>query len=98
MGFVLKCILSNHPIMRKRQPKECQVKKILFEYVIYCFYLGYVRNNLITHEEYKKCLFNETDMCHAQTRIGQKGHQLHTIETKKTSLSPFNDKRCKTKN
>jgi len=73
-------------------------KKISFEYVIYCFYLGYVRNNLITHEEYKKCLFNETDMCHAQTRIGQKGHQLHTIETKKTSLSPFNDKRYKTKN
>ena len=26
VGFVLKCILSNHPIMRKRRPKEYQVK------------------------------------------------------------------------
>ena len=52
-----------------------------------------MRNNLISHEDYKKCLFNEIDMCHAQTRIGQKGHQLNTIETHKTSLSPFNDKR-----
>ena len=52
-----------------------------------------MRNNLISHEDYKKCLFNEINMYHAQTRIGQKGHQLHTIETYKTSLSPFNDKR-----
>ena len=56
-----------------------------------------MRKNRISHEDYKKCLFNETDMCHSQTRIGQKEHQLHTIETKKTSLSPFNDKRYKTK-
>ena len=29
VGFVLKCILSNHPIMRKRQPKEYQVKNLI---------------------------------------------------------------------
>ena len=52
-----------------------------------------MRNNLITHEDYKACLFNETDMCHPQTRIGQKDHKLQTIETKKISLSPYNDKR-----
>ena len=34
-------------------------------------------------------------MSHVQTRIGQKDHQLITIKTKKTSLSPFNDKRYK---
>lgn len=54
-----------------------------------------MRNKLISHEDYKKCLFNETDMSHVQTRIGQKDHQLITIKTKKTSLSPFNDKRYK---
>ena len=53
----------------------------------------HVRKNHISHEDYKKCLFNETNLCHSQTRIGQKGHQLHTIETNKISLSPFNDKR-----
>ena len=57
-----------------------------------------MRKNRISHEDYKKCLFNETDLCHSQTRIGQKGHQLYTIETNKISLSPFNDKRCKLKN
>ena len=29
VGFVLKCILSNHPIMRKRQPKEYQVNNLI---------------------------------------------------------------------
>ena len=29
VGFVLKCILSNHPIMRRRQLKEYQVKNLL---------------------------------------------------------------------
>ena len=56
-------------------------------------YLGHVRNYLISHLDYKECLFAETDMCHSQVRIGQTDHQLQTIETKKISLSPYNDKR-----
>ena len=93
MGFAQRCILSNPLIMRKRQPKEYQVHNYIFKLEFNSFYLGHVRKNRISHEDYKKCLFNETDLCHSQTRIGQKGHQLYTIETNKISLSPFNDKR-----
>ena len=57
------------------------------------FYLGHVRNNCISHEDYKESLFTETERSHLQVRIGQKAHQLLTIATKKTSLSPYNDKR-----
>ena len=56
-------------------------------------FLGFVRANCISHDDYKKCLFNENEFSHTQIRIGHKDHQLQTIETKKTSLSPFNDKR-----
>ena len=31
VGFVLKCILSNHPIMRKRQPKEYLVNNYVLK-------------------------------------------------------------------
>ena len=32
-------------------------------------------------------------MMHKQTRIVQKEHELFTVDTKKISLSPFNDKK-----
>ena len=81
------------PNHEKKAAKGVSGLTISFELLTDCFHSGYVRKNLITHGDYKNCLFNESDMCHVQTRIGQKGHQLHTIETHKTSLSPFNDKR-----
>ena len=38
-------------------------------------------------------MFSAEQMMHKQTRIVQKEHELFTVETKKTSLSPFNDKK-----
>ena len=47
----------------------------------------------IRHEDYKTTLFSAEQMMHKQTRIVQKDHELFTVEAKKTSLSPFNDKK-----
>ena len=47
----------------------------------------------IRHEDYKTTLFSAEQMMHKQTRIVQKEHELFTVEAKKTSLSPFNDKK-----
>ena len=47
----------------------------------------------IRHGDYKATLFKEEQMMHKQTRITQKEHELFTVETKKISLSPFNDKK-----
>ena len=47
----------------------------------------------IGHEDYKTSLFFSSEqMTHKQTRIMQREHELYTVETKKTSLSPFSDK------
>ena len=47
----------------------------------------------IHHEDFKRTLFSEEQMMHKQTRIAQKEHELFTVEAKKTSLSPLNDKK-----
>ena len=54
---------------------------------------GHVRINCISHEDYKNCLFTETEKSDHQTRIGHNAHQLNTISQNKISLSPYNDKR-----
>ena len=55
--------------------------------------LTIVKEKEIRHEDYKTTLFSAEQMMHKQTRIVQKEHELFTVETKKTSLSPFNDKK-----
>ena len=55
--------------------------------------LTIVKEKEIRHGDYKTTLFKEEQMMHKQTRITQKEHELFTVETKKTSLSPFNDKK-----
>ena len=47
----------------------------------------------IGHEDYKTSLFTSDQMTYKQTRIMQMEHELYTVETKKTSLSPFNGKK-----
>ena len=55
--------------------------------------IGYMEMGKSSKDRDKECLFAETEMCHSQVRIGQINHKLQTIETKKISLSPYNDKR-----
>ena len=52
-----------------------------------------VKEKEIRHEDYKTSLFNSEQMTHKQVRIMQREHELYTVETQKTSLSPFNDKK-----
>ena len=51
----------------------------------------------IYHEDFRTALFSEEQMTHKQTRIVQKEHELFTVISKKTLLSPFNDKKWVTK-
>ena len=47
----------------------------------------------LTHENYKKCLFNNITYKHEMVKIQSVGHQASTIKQNKTSLSAFDDKR-----
>ena len=55
--------------------------------------LRIVKEREITHDNYKKCLFDQIQMKHKQTRIIQENHNMYTVEQNKVSLSPFNDKK-----
>ena len=55
--------------------------------------LTIVKEKEIRHEDFRTTLFPEEQMVHKQTRIVQKEHALLTVEAKKTSLSPFDDKK-----
>ena len=52
-----------------------------------------VKEKLITHENYRQTLFHKKNMSHTGTKIIQDKHHLYKAEVKKTSLSPFNDKK-----
>ena len=47
----------------------------------------------ITHEDYKKVLFNNKQMHHTMKTIQSNNHQLGSFELNKISLSCFDDKR-----
>ena len=47
----------------------------------------------LCHEDYRKCLDNQTETYENQIRIGQQSHRLFTIQQNKKCLSPFDDKR-----
>ena len=51
-----------------------------------------IKNN-ITHDNYKKTLFNNDHMYHKMKTIRSDNHQLGSYEINKVSLSCFDDKR-----
>ena len=55
--------------------------------------LGQVKNDVITHEDYKDCLIKQKVRFHEGTKIFQKEHQLYTADIAKKTLSPYNDKK-----
>ena len=44
-------------------------------------------------KDYKKSLFEDSQLVHKMTRFGQESHDIYTLQTQKASLSSFNDKR-----
>ena len=52
-----------------------------------------VSENILTHQDYRNCLFMKKSMKNKMMRFVHDRHQLYTVEQNKTSLSPFNDKR-----
>ena len=54
---------------------------------------GYVKIDVLTHDDYKSSLFNKQQFTHKMTRIQQESHQFYTMELEKKSLNPFNDKK-----
>ena len=55
--------------------------------------LEQVKNDVITHEDYKDCLKKQKARFHEGTKIFQKEHQLYTANIAKKTLSPYNDKK-----
>lgn len=53
----------------------------------------YVIKKNITHENYKDCLINGTQMVHSMRTIRSVNHQIASYELNKISLSCLNDKR-----
>ena len=51
-----------------------------------------VINNNIRHEDYKRTLLTEDQMCHKMKTIRSQRHQLGSYEINKVSLSCFDDK------
>ena len=49
--------------------------------------------NILTHQDYRNCLFIKKIMKNKMMRFVHDRHQLYAVEHNKTSLSPFNDKR-----
>lgn len=47
----------------------------------------------ITHEDYKKCLFEKITKLNFQNTIQSKNHNLFTIKRQKISITPHDDKR-----
>jgi hypothetical protein len=60
--------------------------------------LAQVKNDVITHEDYREVLINQKVRFHGGTKIHQEEHQLYTVDVAKKSLSPYNDKKWITYN
>ena len=54
---------------------------------------GRVKDEIITHSDYKNSLFNEEQLTQKWEGIKQESHQLYTMELEKKSLNSFNDKK-----
>ena len=55
--------------------------------------LEQVKNDYLSHENYRESLFNQEVMHHEARKIFQKDHQLYIANVKKITLNPFNDKK-----
>ena len=55
--------------------------------------LAQIKNDQITHEDYRNTLLNQEVRYHLGTKIMQKQHNLHTVDFSKKTLNPYNDKR-----
>ena len=64
--------------------KECKSAKGVKKNVI---------KNELTHNDFKKCLFQQNQMEHSFYNISSKAHHVVTSHQSKISLSPFDDKR-----
>ena len=53
---------------------------------------GQVKNDLISHLDYKNTLLDKKLRFHTGARIIQKAHELFTADVTKKTLSPYNDK------
>ena len=53
---------------------------------------GQVKNDLISHFDYREVLLDKLLRFHTATRIIQKNHELYTADVTKKTLSPYNDK------
>ena len=51
-----------------------------------------VKENVITHKDYRDTLLNGKAQFHTATRILQKAHEIYTVDFTKKTLSPYNDK------
>ena len=52
-----------------------------------------VKKRQISHEDFKRSLFDEKVYTHCGTKILQDKHQLYTADVNKVTLNPFNDKK-----
>ena len=52
-----------------------------------------VKDEVLTHEDYKNSLLKKLQMSNKMTRIMQENHKLYTVEVEKKSLSAYNDKK-----
>ena len=51
-----------------------------------------VKNNIITHDDYKETLMEDVVMEHMQSRIGHTKNRWETVDKYKKSLCAYNDK------
>ena len=47
----------------------------------------------IKHQQYRDCLFNETETSATFQNIRSFNHEVHTVSVNKSALSPYDDKR-----
>ena len=52
-----------------------------------------IKKHQITHEDFKRSLFEKKQYMHCGTKILQDKHQLYTADVNKVTLNPFNDKK-----
>ena len=57
-----------------------------------------MRDEYLSHQDYKQSLFGEQEFTNNMVRIVQEKHKLYTVEMEKKSLSPFSDKKYITRN
>ena len=52
-----------------------------------------IKNDVITHEDYRKALFEKSKRYDSITQIVCQDHKIFTVKKLKNTLTPFNDKK-----